>query len=113
MQSNLGGFMKKILFVLLLIFFSFNDNTCNFATLNLQNEQQLEEKAKEKEIDTNFNGKLYLLVLLLTLPVITVVMILLVPKKTEQLIAVDLSKDKKKSVNLGVKLRKQDDDEMC
>ena len=38
MQSNLGGFMKKILFVLLLIFFSFNVNSYNFATLNLQNE---------------------------------------------------------------------------
>lgn len=105
--------MKKILFVLLLIFFCYSDNLTNYTTLNLQNEQQIEETPKEKEIDTSFNGKLYLLILLITLPVITVILILLVPKKTEQLIAIDLSKDKKKSVNLGLNYKKQDDDEMC
>ena len=103
--------MKMILsfVVALLLICPMTHLGCN---LDVSNEQSQTEISKEKEIESKTNASLYLLVLATTLPVISVFLILLVPRKTEQLIAFDLDKNKKKTVQLGLKKREKDDDEM-
>ena len=70
------------------------------------NEQKVEENYKTLSL------KLYLIVLLITMPILTVVLILIIPKKTDNLLAVDLSKKKKTKINLGLKKSKYDDDNL-
>ncbi len=70
------------------------------------NEQKVEENYKTLGL------KLYLIVLLITMPILTVVLILIIPKKTDNLLAVDLSKKKKTKINLGLKKSKYDDDNL-
>ena len=70
------------------------------------NEQKIEENYKTLGL------KLYVIVLLITMPILTVVLILIIPKKTDNLLAVDLSKKKKTKINLGLKKSKYDDDNL-
>ena len=65
--------------------------------------------AKEQPQTLNFS--LYLIVLLVTLPIITVALLLIVPRKTASLIAEDISKGKKK-INLVMKPRHRDDENL-
>lgn len=102
--------MKKTLFLIVAIFLSCPMLHLGFCTLSTTADAPQAEIAKEKEIERQSNGNLYLLVLATTLPVISVFLILLVPKKTDQLIAFDLDKSKQKTVKLGLRTREKDDE---
>ena len=65
--------------------------------------------ANEQPQTLNFS--LYLIVLLVTLPIITVALLLIVPRKTASLIAEDISKGKKK-INLVMKSHHRDDENL-
>ncbi len=84
--------------------------TSNTHSLTLNNETPHYSESQYEEVQT-LDFKLYLTVLLITLPIISVALILIVPKKTNELIAEDLSKRKKK-VNIGMSKRQRDDENL-
>ena len=109
--------------------FTFNYNKLNCTNL-LKNNNLNQENALNCENTILFNNKMllstfnnlsanentnnkaptlsfktYIVVLLITLPIITVLLLLIIPKKTDNLLALDLNKNKKNKVNLGIKIK--------
>ena len=68
-------------------------------TKNLSANENTNQKAP------TLSFKTYIIVLLITLPIITVILLLIIPKKTDNLLALDLNKNKKNKVNLGMKIK--------
>lgn len=107
--------MKKIIISLISLFLMpLCIHSTNALTYNLLSTSDNVEQTIHKDEDTNgtLSFKLYLIVLLVTLPIITVALILIIPKKTDNLLAVDLSKKKKSKINLGLQKVKKDDENL-
>ena len=84
---------------------SFQNQKIDLAqiTKNLSANENTNQKAP------TLSFKTYIIVLLITLPIITVILLLIIPKKTDNLLALDLNKNKKNKVNLGMKIKHDDE----
>ena len=84
---------------------SFQNQKIDLAqiTKNLPANENTNQKAP------TLSFKTYIIVLLITLPIITVILLLIIPKKTDNLLALDLNKNKKNKVNLGMKIKHDDE----